>query len=101
MIRKVLYITHPPVMQRVGGISIVSISQNTVYAKEKLLNADEDLAREVGGNLAPRDRVTDKSCVKVSYNTTSGATPMRTTPSTRTVWIFPVLFLRNQLFCHF
>lgn len=46
-------------------------------------------------------RVRDKSCVKVSYNTTSGATPMRTTPSTRTVRIFPVLFLRNQLFAIF
>jgi len=88
-------------MQRLRILSTFSITQDTENAIEKLQKAEKELSRKGGGNLAPRDRVTDKSCVKVSYNTTSGATPMRTTPSTRTVWIFPVLFLRNQLFCHF
>ena len=85
-------------MQRLWVLSILSITQDAENAIEKLQNAKKRFCTKAAAIL---HRVTDKSCVKVSYNTTSGATPMRTTPSTRTIRIFPVLFLQKQLFSIF
>ncbi len=97
-------------MQRLRILSIFSITQDTENAIEKLQKAEKELSRKGGGNLAPRDRVMDKNCVKASYSTTSGFPDMNeskwcdayaddTIPCI--VWIFLILLLRNQLFCRF
>ena len=97
-------------MQRLWVLSIFSITQDTENAIEKLQKAEKELSRKGGGNLAPRDRVMDKNCVKASYSTTSGFHDMNeskwcdayaddTIPCI--VWIFLILLLRNQLFCRF
>ena len=59
-------------MQQLRILSTFSITQDTENAIEKLQKAEKELSRKGGGNLAPRDRVMDKNCVKASYNTTSG-----------------------------
>ena len=97
-------------MQRLRVLSILSITQDAENAIEKLQKAEKELSRKGGGNLAPRDRVMDKNCVKASYSTTSGFHDMNeskwcdayaddTIPCI--VWIFLILLLRNQLFCRF
>ena len=97
-------------MQRLRILSIFIITQDTENAIEKLQKAEKELSRKGGGNLAPRDRVMDKNCVKASYSTTSGFHDMNeskwcdayaddTIPCI--VWIFLILLLRNQLFCRF
>ena len=86
-------------MQQLRIVSTFSITQDTENAIEKLQKAEKELSRKGGGNLAPRDRVMDKNCVKASYSTTSGFHDMNAIPCT--VWIFRILLLRNQLFCRF
>ena len=97
-------------MQQLRILSTFSITQDTENAIEKLQKAEKELLRKDGGNLAPRDRVMDKNCVKASYSTTSGFHDVNeskwcdayaddTIP--RIVWIFLILLLRNQLFCRF
>ena len=97
-------------MQRLRILSIFSITQDTENAIEKLQKAEKELLRKDGGNLALRDRVMDKNCVKASYSTTSGFHDMNeskwcdayaddTIPCI--VWIFLILLLRNQLLCRF
>ena len=97
-------------MQRLRILSTFSITQDAENAIEKLTKTGKELSRKGGGNLAPRDRVMDKNCVKASYNTTSGFHDVNeskwcnayaddTIPGA--VWIFLILLLRNQLFCRF
>ena len=97
-------------MQQLRILSTFSITQDTENAIEKLQKAEKELSRKGGGNLAPRDRVMDKNCVKASYSTTSGFHDMNeskwcdayaddTIPCI--VWIFLILLLRNQLFFRF
>ena len=97
-------------MQRLRILSTFSITQDAENAIEKLQKAEKELLRKDGGNLAPRDRVMGKNCVKASYSTTSGFHDMNeskwcdayaddTIPCI--VWIFLILLLRNQLFCRF
>ena len=97
-------------MQRLRILSTFSITQDTENAIEKLQKAKKELLRKGGGNLALRDRVMDKNCVKASCSTTSGLHDVNeskwcnayaddTIPCT--VWIFLILLLRNQLFCRF
>ena len=97
-------------MQRLRILSIFSITQDTENAIEKLQKAEKELSRKGGGNLAPRDRVMDKNCVKASYSTTSGFHDMNESKWCDAyaddtilciVWIFLILLLRNQLFCRF
>ena len=97
-------------MQRLRILSTFSITQDAENAIEKLQKAEKELLRKDGGNLALRDRVMDKNCVKASYDTTSGFHDVNeskwcnayaddTIPCA--VWIFLILLLRNQLFCRF
>ena len=97
-------------MQRLRILSIFSITQDTENAIEKLQKAEKELSRKGGGNLAPRDRVMDKNCVKASYSTTSGFHDMNESKWCDAyaddtilciVWIFLILLLQNQLFCRF
>lgn len=48
-------------MQRLRILSTFSITQDTENAIEKLQKAEKELLRKDGGNLAPRDRVMDKT----------------------------------------
>ena len=97
-------------MQQLRILSTFSITQDTENAIEKLQKAEKELSRKGGGNLAPRDRVMDKNCVKASCSTKSGLHDVNeskwgnayaddTIPCA--VWLFPILLLRNQLFCRF
>ena len=97
-------------MQRLWVLSIFSITQDTENAIEQLQKEEKELLRKDGGNLAPRDRVMDKNCVKASYSTTSGFHDVNeskwcnayaddTIPCA--VWIFLILLLRNQLLFRF
>lgn len=97
-------------MQRLRILSTFSITQDTENAIEKLQKAEKELSRKGGGNLAPRDRVMDKNCVKASYSTTSGFHDVNESKWCNayaddiipcTVWIFLILLLRNQLFRRF
>lgn len=97
-------------MQRLRILSIFSITQDAGNAIEKLQKAEKELSRKGGGNLAPRDRVMDKNCVKASYSTTSGFHDVNESKWCNayaddiipcTVWIFLILLLRNQLFRRF
>ena len=97
-------------MQRLRILPIFSITQDTENAIEKLQKAEKELSRKGGGNLAPRDRVMDKNCVKASYSTTSGFHDVNESKWCNayaddvipcTVWIFLILLLRNQLFRRF
>ena len=97
-------------MQRLRVLSILSITQDAENAIEKLQKAEKELSRKGGGNLAPRDRVMDKNCVKASYSTTSGFHDVNESKWCNayaddvipcTVWIFLILLLRNQLFRRF
>ena len=92
-------------MQQLRILSTFSITQDTENAIEKLQKAEKELSRKGGGNLAPRDRVMDKNCVKASYSTTSGFHDVNESKWCNaipcTVWIFRILLLRNQLFCRF
>ena len=97
-------------MQRLRILSTFSITQDTENAIEKLQKAKKELLRKGGGNLALRDRVMDKNCVRASCSTTSGLHDVNeskwcnayaddTIPCA--VWIFPILLLRNQLLFRF
>ena len=97
-------------MQRLRILSTFSITQDAENAIEKLQKAEKELLRKDGGNLALRDRVMDKNCVKASYDTTSGFHDVNeskwcnayaddTIPCA--VWIFRILLLRNQLLFRF
>ena len=97
-------------MQRLRILSTFSITQDAENAREKFPKAEKELLRKDGGNLAPRDRVMDKNCVKASYDTTSGFHDVNeskwcnayaddTIPCA--VWIFLILLLRNQLLFRF
>ena len=97
-------------MQRLRIFSTFSITQDTENAIEKLQKAEKELSRKGGGNLAPRDRVMDKNCVKASYSTTIGFHDVNESKWCNayaddvipcTVWIFLILLLRNQLFRRF
>lgn len=97
-------------MQRLRILSTFSITQDAENAIEKLTKTGKELSRKGGGNLAPRDRVMDKNCVKASYSTTSGFHDVNESKWCNayaddaipcTVWIFRILLLRNQLFCRF
>ena len=97
-------------MQRLRILSTLSITQDAENAIEKLQKAEKELSRKGGGNLAPRDRVMDKNCVKASCSTTSGLHDVNESKWCNTyaddtipcaVWIFPILLLRNQLFFRF
>ena len=97
-------------MQRLRILSTFSITQDAENAIEKLQKAEKELSRKGGGNLAPRDRVMDKNCVKASYSTTSGFHDVNESKWCNayaddvipcTVWIFLILLLRNQLFRRF
>ena len=97
-------------MQRLRILSTFSITQDTENAIEKLQKAEKELSRKGGGNLAPRDRVMDKNCVKASYSTTSGFHDVNESKWCNayaddvipcTVWIFLILLLQNQLFRRF
>ena len=97
-------------MQRLRILSTFSITQDVENAIEKLTKTEKELSRKGGGNLALRDRVMDKNCVKAPCSTTSGLHDVNeskwcnayaddTIPCA--VWIFPILLLRNQLFFRF
>ena len=97
-------------MQQLRILSTFSITQDTENAIEKLQKAEKELSRKGGGNLAPRDRVMDKNCVKASCSTTSGLHDVNESKWCNayaddvipcTVWIFLILLLRNQLFRRF
>ena len=97
-------------MQQLRILSTFSITQDTENAIEKLQKAEKELSRKGGGNLAPRDRVMDKNCVKASYSTTSGFHDVNESKWCNAyaddvipciVWIFRILLLRNQLFAAF
>lgn len=97
-------------MQRLRILSTFSITQDTENAIEKLQKAEKELSRKGGGNLAPRDRVMGKNCVKASYSTTSGFHDVNESKWCNayaddvipcTVWLFLILLLRNQLFAAF
>ena len=97
-------------MQRLRILSTFSITQDAENAIEKLQKAEKELLRKDGGNLALRDRVMDKNCVKASYDTTSGFHDVNESKWCNayaddvipcTVWIFLILLLRNQLFRRF
>ena len=97
-------------MQQLRILSTFSITQDTENAIEKLQKAEKELSRKDGGNLAPRDHVMDKNCVKASYSTTSGFHDVNESKWCNayaddailcTVWIFLILLLQNQLFCRF
>ena len=97
-------------MQRLRILFIFSITQDAENAIEKLQKAEKELSRKGGGNLAPRDRVMDKNCVKASYNTTGSFHDVNENKWCNayaddaipcTVWIFRILLLQNQLFCRF
>ena len=94
-------------MQRLWVLSILSITQDAENAIEKLQNAKKRFCAKAAAIL---HRVTDKSCVKVSYNTTSGFHDVNESKWCNayaddaipcTVWIFLILLLQNQLFCRF
>ena len=97
-------------MQRLRILSTFSITQDVENAIEKLTKTEKELSRKGGGNLALRDLVMDKNCVKASCSTTSGLHDVNESKWCNayaddaipcTVWIFLILLLQNQLFCRF